>query len=346
MIYVSENRKDSIFVARILRAHNLSPIPVPNYYDATDYQRRDGHWERVIERYSWGVVLYVDRPGASATIVATGDFDSATGRVTKDGQVKDVPINWYLELVRRCEMIKIEIPGCAGYWVAGVTCDGGMNQDTNENENACAWRRRCRLIQNHMITLDTDPRTYMNRYGQETLSRLLERLEKGTKPKKPKKRRRPRGRPKGKPQKATPEQKRERRYAPLKAMAAEFYEVLAKTVDGQKIMCCERRTEAVRSGCIYLVDRTEKGVYINIYLRREVGRAHKLAVIRLAPINGGLDIQIPDTERPGDLLGDLTWVSWKCLPMRSTIRTLKTSEHYRWMAERLASDALEALKSK
>lgn len=341
MIQVSNRRKDSIFVARTLRTYKLGPTPVDGYYDQPDYRRCDGGWERVIERYPWGTVLYIDRPGASATMVIRGNFNPATGEVEENGRTEVVPAAWYGELVRRCEMVKMETPGCAGYWVAGVTCDGGPNADTGKSEDVCSWRRRCRLIQNHLVGLETDPKAYRSRYGEEALNRLLARLEKGAKPKQTRTKRK---KSRKAPRKLTTEQKRERRYAPLKEMAADFYQELSKAVDRRRVVCCERRTEAVRPGCIYLVDRTAKGVYINIYMRLAKGRAHKLAVIRLAPINGGLDIQLPDDVAPSDLLADLRWVSWNESPMASVVRTLKTPDHYRWMAERLAADALRVLE--
>lgn len=345
MIYVTENRKDSVFVAEIFRKHRLSPIPVKNCYELSDYQKSNGQWERIIERYPWGVVLYVDKPNASATIVAIGDFDPVIGEITKNGHAKRLPISWYRDLVRRCEMQKIEAPACAGYWVAGVTCDGGINPDTNEEENACSWRHRCRLIQDHMIKLDTDPRTYLSRYGEAAIIRLLERLDKENKPKKRKKQKKKKKPKKKKIKKLTYEEKRERRYAPLKLAVVDFYEVLSKTVDGRRIVCCGRRTEAVRAGCIYLIDKTEKSVYYNVYLRRYSGRPHKLAMVRLGPINGGLDVKVPYTEQPEDLHPELAWSKWKNPPMFSVIRTLKTTEHYQWMANRLVADAAKALEA-
>jgi hypothetical protein len=288
--------------------------------------------------------MYIDSPGASETIVARGVFDPATGAVTEGGRTATIRTAWYQELVRRCEMAKTETPECAGYWIAGVTCDGGPNPDTGDHEDACSYRRRCRVIQAHLIEQDTDPRAYQKRYGPDSLPRLVARLEKAEKP--VKKRAKRKKVAKKAPRKLTKDQKRERRYAGLKKQALAFYDELRDAVDKRKVVCCDRRTEAVRPGCIYLVDRTAKGVYYSIYMRRAKGRAYKLGVIRLVPINGGIDIQLPlPLPLPEKLPEDLKATPWNDPPMVSVVRTLKTVDHYRWMASLLAASALEALEA-
>jgi hypothetical protein len=259
-----------------------------------------------------------------------------TGTVTDGGDRRMVPVKWYPELVRRVEMTKTDtkIPDCAGYWVSGVTCDGGVNS-AGEPEDACSWRRRCRLIQDHMVKIGSDPQTYKNRYGSDSLARLLARLEKGPaqarptkKPKKPARR----------SKKSSPAERRERRYAPLKRLMKAFIGEMAKAADGRTIVWCEKRTAAVKAGCVYLVDRTT-AAYYNVYLRRAVGRPHKLAVVRLAPINGGLDIQLADTEAPAKLPDGLRHSLWRDPPMFSVVRTMSEPEHFRWAARHVIATA-------
>ncbi len=344
MFWSTRRKKDSVFVARTLRTYDLDPSPTPGYYDMPDYRCHVDGWERVIERYPWGVVMYVDSPGASETLVIRGEYDPATGVVIEDGRPVTISTPWYPTLVRRCEMAKIETPECAGYWAACVTCDGGPNPESGAHEDACSYRSRCRVIQAHLIELDTDPRAYERRYGDDALPRLVARLEKAEKPiKRRAKRKKVR---KKVPRKLTSAQKRERRYAGLKKMALAFYDELRAAVDKRKVVCCNRRTEAVRPGCIYLVDRTAKGVYYSIYMRRAKGRAYKLGVIRLVPINGGIDIQLPEAVTFSEKLPeDLRATPWNDPPMASVVRTLKTPEHYRWVAKQLAASALEALEA-
>lgn len=342
MIGVSSKRKDSVFVVRTLRTYKLSPVPLPGYYDAPDYRWSGDGWERVVEWYPWGAVVYAERPGDAVTIVLQGDVDLAAGIVKTNGEPERIPVEWYAELARRCEMPKQPtVPECAGYWIAGPTCDGGNNPQTGEHENACSWRRRCRMIQQHLVGLDTDPQSYRKRYGPEALARLVERLEKSDGKAPPTKKRK---RPAKRTPKQSPERRRAKRYAPLKKMAEAFAAELASATVGTRIIWCERRTAAVRPGCVYFLDRTDRSAYLSLYMRRRKGRPLKLAVVRLAPVNGGLDIQLPDESAPAKLPKDLRWSTWRDQPMNSVVRTLKTSKHYKWMAARLVKAATTVLE--
>jgi hypothetical protein len=347
MIRLSQKRKDVVFVARTLRTYKLDPVPLRAYYDEPDYRWDSDGWERVVERYAWGAIVYCERPGDAATIVAEGAVDIATGMVTAPGRVtpEPFPLKWYSELTRRYDMnAPIDVPDCAGYWVAGVTCDGGINSGSGEHEPVCSWRRRCRLVQEHMIKLNTDPQSYRQRYGAEALPRLLERLERGktttTKPKKPK--------PQKRKPKPPPAERKRKRYASVQGMVTKFTEVLAATIAGttnEKVAWVGRRSAAVRSGSVYVVDRSEKGVSYPVYMRIPKGRPHKLAVIRMAPINGGLDIQLPVTEKPGGMPSELIWSTWNDLPMKGVARTLNDSDQFLWMAEYIHRTAREVMES-
>jgi hypothetical protein len=349
MIVLELTRKDSVFVAQQLRTLRLSPVPVDRCSDAPDYRWQDGEWERVVERYPWGAVLYVDCPTAHATVVAVGVVDVRVGTVIDaSGQQEALPLPWYAELARRAMVPEITIPQCAGYWVSGVTCDGGANETTKQTEDACGWRRRCRLIQAHLLKLDVDPGTYVRRYGPDALKRLLERLDKssGASPatpvaKKPVKRRKTRRK-----KSATPQEKRTRRYAPLRQCVDRFCAILsAELLQRHGVYWCAKRTAAVRAGAIYAADRTETNVYVTLYLRRVSGRPYKLAVLRLAPINGGIDVQLPCVATPEGMPDGLRCGLWRDLPMRSVVRTMTTDDHYRWLATYLADSAMDALAS-
>lgn len=243
-----------------------------------------------------------------------------------------------------------QIPECAGYWLAGVTCDGGINA-AGENEASCSWRRRCRLIQEHMMKINTDPQTYRARYGTESLNRLLTRLEKEiqTPPSKQKKtvtKKKVKKERKKRITKVTKKKMRERRHRPLKAMFVEFTAAIAKVCfeGGKKVVWCARRTAAVKPGYMYAVDRTDKSYY-NVYMRRAKGRAYKVAVVKLVPINGGLDVQVRDTEEIENLPEGLRQVFWHDPPLFSVIRTMSTPEHYQWVARHLVKAAKESLKN-
>lgn len=131
----------------------------------------------------------------------------------------------------------------------------------------------------------------------------------------------------------------------MKEQAAQFFEVLAKAMDGRKAIWVGRKTGAVKPGCVYVTDRTAQSVYYNVYMRRAKGRAYKLAVVRMAPINGGLDIQIPDAEPPVGLPADLRWTTWKDTPMKSVIRTLSGDDHHEAVAIHIAKSAVVALEA-
>lgn len=239
------------------------------------------------------------------------------------------------------------VPKCAGCWIACVTCDGGTNS-AGDVEEPCSWRSRCKAIQDHMTRINSDPQLYRRRYGQNSLIRLLDRLRRermgkgkpGPKPKPKKKKRKKKPGPK-----PSPEKKKSRRYAHVQAMMTQFVGALSKAVDGRVIVWCEKRTQAVKPGCVYIVDRSKKGNYYSLYLRRATGRPHKLCVIRLAPINRGLDIQLPDKEPWKELPEELKHTLWRDKPMHSIVRTLKTQDHFRWISEALMAIAKELIEN-
>lgn len=219
---------------------------------------------------------------------------------------------------------------CVGYWTACVTCDGGKNPETKLIEEACKWRRRCKLIRDYLINHDIDPQKHKKRWGDDVLLRILEKLEAGKSRMKPKKQRIKR---KGS---RTKKRMLSCRYNKLEKKFERFMEIVAEEFVKQDVVEWRRRkTAAVLPGHVYVIPMKTKKIAYLVKMRARKGHAFKVINIWFAPINGGFDIQFRNEEPFSDLPEDLTWRKWKNVPMFGAIKTLKTEEHYRYVAQKM-----------
>lgn len=176
MIHVSMKLMDLAFVATTLRKHNLQGRPVDNFHMDEGYWLENPRWKRVMERYTWGVIMYASdrKNGDHFTAVIEGDFDPATGMAGAD----KLDVSWYEELVNSFEATvadKIEVPNCIGWHEADPTCDGGLNT-AGEIEQACGWRGRCIPFQAHCAKLGKEPNELLNGKTPEEILALTGRL--------------------------------------------------------------------------------------------------------------------------------------------------------------------------
>jgi len=108
MICMSKKAKHDLdFVQHIIKSHDLDPKPFSDYHLRPDHHQESGIYSRIIERYSWGVVLILRRGAVSRTLVIEGKFNVPMGDVFGDcGTHEKIPVKWYSELVRELKRSK------------------------------------------------------------------------------------------------------------------------------------------------------------------------------------------------------------------------------------------------
>ena len=226
---------------------------------------------------------------------------------------------------------KPEVPQCFGYWDPCVTCDGGPNPESGEIEVPCTWRDRCQLWQDWLVKHDQgiSPEVFIRRHGVRAIIKIISDLERGQTPK------HKYGKKKKKKRRVvflTKEERKVKRYKATRAQLEDFVEILASVLEDADLQWVDKRAKAVIPGCCYRKDHTKKSNYINFYMRRHKGRDRKLLVIRLAPINGGLDSQLPLKDIPDGCPETLRWATWNAPPMLSVLKTCKSDDDFRFVA--------------
>jgi DNA-directed RNA polymerase specialized sigma24 family protein len=98
MIYLTEERWDSVFIAKHLERLKLDPRPVA---DAKSLRR--GQASMYLETYSWGSVVFLDFEERSATAIVVGRFNLLTGEVIAPGgywKSMKQALDWYAQALR------------------------------------------------------------------------------------------------------------------------------------------------------------------------------------------------------------------------------------------------------
>lgn len=188
-VEVSNRLMDLPFISRILRANHLNPIPQQGFYLNPAAWAENGDFKRTIEKYDWGVVIFLSnrKEAMHITIVAVGDFDPATGIVSSRAGVRHkLPVPWYTDMVRslgdkKVPQVDIQIPGCLGHHEddAGTdspVCDGGHNPTKDLTESPCAWKDRCIPLQSHAASLRVLPADILKGMRPEQIVQLTTRL--------------------------------------------------------------------------------------------------------------------------------------------------------------------------
>lgn len=235
---------------------------------------------------------------------------------------------------------KPNVPQCFGYWDPCVTCDGGPNPESGEVEVPCTWRDRCQSFQDWLIKQGQgiSPEVFIRRHGVRAVLKIISDLEMGQAPETKKKKKRKR-----RVISLTPEERKDRRYKTTRVQLEVFVNILTDVLDDSDIQWVKKKAMAVIPGCCYRKDHTRKSNYINFYMRRHKGRDKKLMVIRLAPINGGLDAQLPLRDIPDGCPENLRWATWNDPPMISVLKTCKSDTDFKFVADLFVALAEEAL---
>lgn len=102
MIHVStKDIHDVEFVKEIIAARSLDPRPVEGYHKYKDHCQIAPGCARMIERYSWGIVLVLRFEGECRTMVIEGKFNPVSGDVFgKSGAREKIRVPWYQRLVK------------------------------------------------------------------------------------------------------------------------------------------------------------------------------------------------------------------------------------------------------
>jgi hypothetical protein len=346
MIYVSRNRDDYHFVSQTVKRYRLCPVPTQRYYHELDYAWSEEGYSRTIERYPWGMVVFASHQTKSFTVVLVGekvDVERLMVIGADEDWVLDIP--WYQGLVecfRRSVMSGVTLPNCIGFWVACPTCDGGYNPETNEKEKPCKWVKRCIFFQDHLVEHNRQPTEFIDTEGVRKVMEVIIEKEKEKEEKRKEGLKKPEKR-KYKRSRIPPAVRAKKRFAPLlEEYWVKYLAQLEKHVEEcEELIWCLKRTQAVLPGSIFFILKTKRAI---IYMRPPKGRDIHLMTVRFAPINKGLDIQIPQKKQPRDLPRGLRWTGYIDKPMYSIIRTVRTPKGYQWTAQLTVQIALAALK--
>lgn len=102
VIHTSEGKEhDTAFVRQIIAKRKLDPRPLADFNDRDDYCMKVGAFERMIERYPWGVVLVIKNGEDCRTLVIEGKVNFRSGEVFGDSGARErIPVQWYVTLAK------------------------------------------------------------------------------------------------------------------------------------------------------------------------------------------------------------------------------------------------------
>lgn len=151
-IWIGESRYNfrPVIVREVVQMKGLDPRPIEGYASLPDYWMSHKRALRIIERYSWGVVLYLKYGGKKETIVIIGDYDVATGIASGSSGTVDLSIHSavHKEVIHTLPtdpgVISHSLPKCFGSHVPCAQCDGGLNT-LKIHEVQCRFRKDCVL---------------------------------------------------------------------------------------------------------------------------------------------------------------------------------------------------------
>jgi len=102
MIHTSwANKHDIEFIQKVVAERNLDPKPLEGCHQHDDYLQKSGDDVRLIERYSWGCIMFLKYRGKCCTLVVEGKLNAMEGLVYGEkGSREHLPVNWYKNLVK------------------------------------------------------------------------------------------------------------------------------------------------------------------------------------------------------------------------------------------------------
>jgi hypothetical protein len=190
LVEVSQKPLDLPFISRVLRTNRLNCNPLQGFYNDPSTWAEDANWKRTIERYEWGVIVFLANHQAQEhrTLIIRGSFDPDKGEATDDGHAQSLQelVPWYKDLAKALKgkvetHVDIKIPDCLGYHEddAGTDnpiCDGGYVPARNVAEKPCAWRGRCIPFQAHSVSLGRTPQEVKHGLSPEQIVQLTTKL--------------------------------------------------------------------------------------------------------------------------------------------------------------------------
>lgn len=329
MILQNNRDFDTLFVSKAIAEHKLEPNPTTGFHSENTYWQETDRWRRVIERYPWGAVLFInDRTrNAAATIVAIGKLDIENGKVSEVGGWSDINPSWYKEMAMELKTAAksqnmLAIPKCLGFRQPDHICDGGVNPTSKKMEPACAWRDRCMALQEFAVDQSRYQEDLLRGKSPEQIVQLTTRLLQRSKtitssqPKKP-----------AHKQLASEKQPPvvlapQAQSSGANKIALSTIEELAKELAseaGIQISADGTRVTA-KLGELFLVDRTTNSDYISLYMAARP-KPIALASFRLRSRTGLLvQLPIPKDSRMFNGIDQADVKSWSDGAFLSAVR--------------------------
>lgn len=154
-VFLREAGKPDLgLIRRTIQKEGLAAAPVENFVSSPHYWRGAQTTFRVVERYSWGWIVFARCGSRWLTAVILGHFNPVTGEIAgiqPDGakysaRLEDLS-EVYRELLDRIGMDgEAERPPCFGTHIEHPVCDGGIRNDGTV-EPPCSFRTECGYLQ-------------------------------------------------------------------------------------------------------------------------------------------------------------------------------------------------------
>lgn len=104
MIHTSIRKKHDLdFVREVIEKRNLDPKPIEGYTKNKDFYKESKNKKcaRLIEKYSWGIVLVLKYKDQYRTFIIEGKFSKLNGVVIgKNGAREKLPVSWYKDIAK------------------------------------------------------------------------------------------------------------------------------------------------------------------------------------------------------------------------------------------------------
>lgn len=108
-IHTSPERSENDFeyVRKVIEQRRLDHKPLPDSSSRSDHCQKLGQYVRVIERYAWGVVLFIQNESERRTMVIEGKFNPLVGEAFgANGSHDRVRVPWYFRMAKQMGVAK------------------------------------------------------------------------------------------------------------------------------------------------------------------------------------------------------------------------------------------------
>lgn len=101
------NANDFNFVRDTIQRRRLCADPLADSSQKSDHHQKLGDFVRIIERYAWGVVLFIQNDFERRTMVIEGRFNPLTGEAFGDNGSHDrLTVPWYFKMAKQMGVAK------------------------------------------------------------------------------------------------------------------------------------------------------------------------------------------------------------------------------------------------